>query len=54
MDRRVERRSAILPIGNEIVEGRRIEHRAGEHVRAALTGLFQDGYRQWFSALFLL
>src|SRR3546814_457984 len=40
--RRAERRAPLLPVGNELVQGPRLQHRAGQDVGADLGALLQD------------
>jgi hypothetical protein len=40
--RRVERRAALLPVRDQLVEGARLEHRPREDMRADLRPLLDD------------
>ena len=51
---RGERRAPFLEVGDELLQRRRIEHGAGEHVRAGLPRLLQHRDRERLAALCLL
>ena len=50
-NRYVERRAAALPVRHQLREGRRVEHRPGEHVGAGRARLLQHRYHQRLAAL---
>ena len=49
-----ERRAPLLEVGHEVLERRRIEHGARQHVRAGLARLLEHGDRQRLAAALLL
>ena len=49
-----ERRALLLEVRHELAQRRRVEHRAGQRVRAGLARLLEDGNRERLAALLLL